>query len=226
MQEGQAISEQLAPKKRRDLNRNRVVRAAVELADLNGIESLSMRKVAEAVGFEAMSLYNHVTDKDDLLDGMVDMIFSEIDLPSTSETDWMSAMRQRALSAREVLTRHRWAIGLIDSRTSPGPATMKHFDAALGCLRDGGFSIEMTVRAYGVIYGYVYGFVLAFNQDTISIQAEQILDHAPPETYPHATEITSYMLQHGFDYLREFENGLDLILDGLEPKSGRSTQQR
>ncbi len=211
------IPQQPAPRTREALNRCRVVHAAVDLADHGGIESLSMRKVAEAVGVEAMSLYNHVAHKDDLFDGMVDMIFSEIDLSLTGTTDWKSAMRQRAMSARDVLTRHRWAIGLMDSRTSPVPATLRHLDAALGSLRAAGFSVEMTVRAYGIIYGYVYGFVLAFNQGAHAARAQHFLEQGPSEQYPHATEITvEYMLRPGFDYIREFESGLDVILDGLD----------
>ena len=198
------------------LSRDLILRAAVKLADKTGIESLTMRHLGTTLGVEAMSLYNHVTNKEDLLDGMVDIIFAEIDQPSAGNGDWRSLMRRRATSAREVLTRHRWAIDLIDSRSSPGPATMKHFDDALGCLRTAGFSIEMTVRAYGVIYAYVYGFVLAFNRESHIAQAQQIIEGARPDQYPHAVEVTSqHMLRPGFDYTDEFESGLDLILDGI-----------
>ena len=125
------------PAPRIPLSRNRVLRAAAAFADENGIEALSMRKLAHAVGVEAMSLYNHVASKEDLLDGMIDLVFSEIELPSAAE-GWKRAMRQRAMSVRTVLARHRWAIGLMESRTSPGPATLRHHNAVLGCLREAG----------------------------------------------------------------------------------------
>jgi AcrR family transcriptional regulator len=202
--------------KRPPLSRDRILRAAVKLADQTGIESLTMRQLGATLRVEAMSLYNHVANKEDLLDGMVDTIFTEIDQSPAENGDWKSVMRQRAVSARDVLGRHRWAIAVMDSRTSPGPATMKHFDDALGCLRAAGFSVEMTVRAYGVIYAYVYGFVLAFNQESHIAQAQQIIEDAGPDQYPHAIEVTSlHMLHPGFNYTHEFQSGLDLILDGI-----------
>src|SRR5690349_24879489 len=113
--------------------RERVLCAAVAFADKHGIGSLSMRKLGETVGVEAMSLYNHVANKTDLLDGMVDLVFGEIDMPSDA-TDWKVAMRRRAQSVRAVLARHRWAIGLMESRTTPGAQTLRHHDAVLGTL--------------------------------------------------------------------------------------------
>jgi AcrR family transcriptional regulator len=199
------------------LSRDRILRAAVKLADKTGIESLTMRHLGATLGVEAMSLYNHVASKEDLLDGMVDIIFTEIDQSPPGNGDWKSLMRQRATTARQVLNSHRWAIALIDSRSSPGPATMKHFDDALGCLRAAGFSVEMTVRAYGVIYAYVYGFVLAFNQESRIAQARQIIAGAGSDQYPSAIEVTKqHVLGPTFDYTHEFESGLDLILDGVE----------
>jgi len=144
---------------RAPLSRDRVLRAAVALADTGGISSLSMRKLGEALGVEAMSLYNHVASKGDLLDGMMDTVFSEIDLPS-GDGDWRAAMRRRAISARQVLRRHRWAIGLMESRTSPGPATLRHHDAVLGCLRRAGFPVGLTAHAYSLLDSYIYGFAL------------------------------------------------------------------
>src|SRR5947209_20505202 len=135
------------------LSRERVLRAAVALADDTGIGSLSMRKLGDALGVEAMSLYNHVANKDDLLDGMVDFVFSEIDLPSGG-ADWKTSMRHRGVSARQALARHPWAIGLMESRTSPGPATLRHHDAVIGSLRRGGFSIEMAAHAFSGLYRY------------------------------------------------------------------------
>src|ERR1700733_4364603 len=118
-----------------------------------------MRKLGEAVGVEAMSLYNHVANKDDLLDGMIDLVFGEIDLPP-DDGSWKIAMRQRANSVRTALTRHRWAIGLMESRSSPGPATLRHHDAVLGCLRDAGFPVALAAHAYAVLDSYIYGFAL------------------------------------------------------------------
>ena len=211
-----------AAARRAPLSRYRVLRAAVALADESGIESLSMRKLGEALGVEAMSLYNHVASKSDLLDGMVDVVFSEIDLPS-ADVDWKWTMRQRAISAREILGRHRWAIGLMESRTSPGPATLRHHDAVLGCLRSAGFSIEMTAHAYSVLDSYIYGFALQeaslpFDtaEETVEL-AQEILGQLPADEYPHLTELAiEHVLQPGYDYGDEFVVGLDLILDGLE----------
>ena len=207
---------------RTPLSRERVLRAAVALADESGIDSLTMRKLGDAVGVEAMSLYNHVANKVDLLDGMVDLVFSEIGLPSGG-TDWKTSMRQRAVSAREVLSRHRWAIGLMESRTSPGPATLRHHDAVIGSLRRGGFSIEMAAHAFSVLDSYIYGFALQeaslpfdTGEETAEL-AQMILQQLSPDEYPHLTELTvEHVLQPGYDYGNEFEFGLDLILDGLE----------
>jgi AcrR family transcriptional regulator len=207
---------------RAPLNPERVLRAAVAFADASGIASLSMRKLGEALGVEAMSLYNHVANKDELLDGMVDVVFGEIELP-TPTTDWKTAMRQRAISAREVLARHRWAIGLMESRSSPGPATLRHHDAVIGSLREGGFSVEMAAHAFSVLDSYIYGFALQeaslpfeTGEETAAL-AEEIMASFPSDEYPHLTELTvDYVLQPGYDYGNEHEFGLDLILDGLE----------
>jgi AcrR family transcriptional regulator len=204
------------------LNRERVLRAAVALADESGTGSLSMRKLGDALGVEAMSLYNHVANKGDLLDGMVDFVFSEIDL-AAGGADWKTSMRQRAVSVRQALTRHPWAIGLMESRTSPGPATLRHHDAVIGSLRRGGFSIEMAAHAYSVLDSYIYGFALQeaslpFDtaEETADV-AEMIFRQLPPDEYPYLTELTvEHVLQPGYDYSNEYEFGLDLILDGLE----------
>jgi AcrR family transcriptional regulator len=207
---------------RTPLSREKVLHAAVALADSSGLEALSMRKLGEAVGVEAMSLYTHVANKVDLLDGMIDIVFSEIDLPS-GEHDWKTAMRQRAISVRRVLSRHRWAIGLMESRTSPGPATMKHHDAVLGCLRGAGFSIALTAHAYSALDSYIYGFALQERglpfdtpEETAEL-AQSIAARFPADQYPHLAELTTeHVLRPGYDYGHEFEFGLDLILDGLE----------
>lgn len=204
------------------LTRERVLRTAIALADTGGIESLTMRKLGVELGVEAMSLYNHVANKSDLLDGMIDSVFLEVDLP-TGDLDWRMAMRQRAISAREVLSRHRWAIGLMESRTTPGPATLQHHDAVIGTLRNAGFSIELTAHAYSVLDSYIYGFALQepnllfeTAEETAKV-AQAIMARFTSGQYPHLTELTvEHVLQPGYDHGNEFEFGLDLILDGLE----------
>ena len=204
------------------LTRERVLHTAVGFADERGIESLTMRKLGQALGVEAMSLYNHVANKDQLLDGMVDIVFSEVHLPS-GDVDWKTAMRRRAVSAREVLSRHRWAIGLMESRTSPGPATLRHHDAVIGCLRGAGFSVPMAAHAFSLLDSYIYGFAL--QEATLPFDtaeqtaelAEMILSGLQPDDYPHLTELAvEHVLRPGYSYGNEFGFGLDLILDGLE----------
>jgi len=207
---------------RTPLSRDRVLRAGVAFADEHGVASLSMRKLGEVLGVEAMSLYNHVANKSELLDGMVDIVFSEIGLPPDG-ADWKSAMRQRAVSAREVLSRHRWAIGLMESRASPGPATLRHHDSVIGSLRAADFSVEMAAHAFSVLDSYIYGFALQeaslpfdSGEGTADL-AEATLRQMPADQYPHLTELTiEHVLRPGYDYGAEYEFGLDLILDGLE----------
>jgi hypothetical protein len=163
-----------------------------------------------------------VTNKGDVLDGMIDLVFGEIDLPD-SGTAWKTAMRERAISVRAVLARHRWAIGLMESRTTPGPATLRHHDAVIGTLRNGGFSIELTAHAYSALDSYIYGFAmqepsLPFDtaQKTAEV-AQAIMARFSPGEYPHLTELTiEHVLKPGYSYDSEFEYGLGLILDGLE----------
>ena len=214
-------------KVRTPLTRDRVLLTAVALADASGIASLSMRKLGDALGVEAMSLYNHVANKDELLDGMVDLVFAEIDLPP--DAGWKAAMRQRAVSARHTLARHPWAIGLMESRTSPGPATLRHHDAVLGSLRSAGFSLALAAHAFSVLDSYIYGFALqeanlpfGTAEETAEV-AQMILAQFPTDEYPHLAELTvGHVLQPGYDYGNEFEFGLDLILDGLERARGDS----
>jgi AcrR family transcriptional regulator len=204
------------------LSRERVLRAAIAFADAKGIESLSMRKLGQELGVEAMSLYKHVANKDDMLDGMVDVVFSEIELPSDGAR-WRTAMRQRAMSAREALSRHPWAIGLTESRMKPGPANLRHHDSVIGCLREAGFSIEMAIHAYSVLDSYIYGFALQEKSlpfdtsDQVGEVAEIILSQFPGGEYPYLTEtVVEHVTKSGYEYADEFEFGLDLILDALE----------
>jgi AcrR family transcriptional regulator len=211
-------------KRRTPLSRERVLRAAIALADEGGFESLTMRKLAKELGVEAMSLYNHVANKDDLLDGMVDLVFAEIELPST-DGDWRAAMRARAVSTREALNRHRWAIGLMEGRSSHGPANLSLHNAVLGCLRAAGFSLEMTVHAYSVQDSYIYGFALqerdmsSESADDFAAEAQRQMQayQAVLADYPHLVEVVGgHVAKTGYDYATEFLFGLDLILDGLD----------
>jgi AcrR family transcriptional regulator len=209
-------------KRRSPLSRDRVLRAAVALADTGGIESLTMRRLGQDLRVEAMSLYNHVAGKDDLLDGIADLVFSEIALPS-DRADWKIAMRLRAISARKALLRHPWASSLMQSRTTPGPATLRHHDSVIGTLREAGFTIEMAAHGFSVIDSYIYGFAqqqqnLTYNTSEEAAQvAESILQQIPADQYPHLAElITEHAMKPGYDYGKEFEFGLDLILDGFE----------
>jgi AcrR family transcriptional regulator len=208
--------------RRSPLSRERVLQAAIDLADRDGIESLSMRKLGQELGVEAMSLYNHVRNKEDLLDGMVDLVFGEIDLPAGG-VDWRTAMRRRAISARQVLLRHPWAIGLMESRLHPGLATLRHHDAVLASLRTAGFSIEMAAHAYSVLDSYIYGFTL--NEQTLPFDSSQgvaevggsIFRDFPAHEYPYLAEMyIEHAMKPGYNYADEFAFGLDLILDGLE----------
>lgn len=213
---------------RTPLSRERVIRTAVAVADEKGSAALTMRAIAEPLGVEAMSLYHHVAGREDVLDGMVDAVFGEIDLPPR-DTDWKSAMRHRAASARTVLGRHPWAVALMDSRSRPGPATLRHHDAVIGALRAGGFSVAMTAHAFSLIDSYLYGFVIQELSLPFSDSAEldevagAILRDMPADTYPHLTELaTEHALKPGYAYADEFTFGLTLILDALHPDEGAS----
>ena len=207
--------------KRDPLTRERVLRAALEIADREGIDGLSMRRLGAALGVEAMSLYHHVANKDELLGGLIDIVFAEIDLPC--DGGWKAAMRARAISARDALTRHRWAVGLMESSPAPGAANLGHHDAVLRCLRESGFSVAMAAHAYSALDSYVYGFALT--QITLPFQtgdqaaevAEQILGRDVAARYPYLAEIAAeHVMKPGYSYAQEFEYGLDLVLDGLE----------
>jgi len=219
-------------KPRSPLSRERVLRAAMDLADTAGIESLSMRRLGQALGVEAMSLYNHVAGKDDLLDGITDVVFSEIAVPSGG-ADWKAAMRLRALSAREALVRHPWASSLMQSRTRPGPATLRHHNSVIGSLREAGFTIAMAAHAFSVIDSYIYGFAqqqqnltYATAEESAEV-AQNILRQLPAEQYPYLAEmITEHAMKPGYDYGKEFELGLNLILDGLDRPGVRTDMAR
>lgn len=214
---------------RTPLSRARVLTTAVGLADAIGMDSFTIRKLATALDVKPMTIYHHVANKEAIVDGMVDIVFSEIDLPPT-DTDWKTAIRHRGLSARAVLARHRWATPLMESRTTPGQATLRHHDAVIGCFRRGGFSIEMTAHAYALVDNYLYGFALqeanlpAMGGEEMANLAETIIEPLPEGDYPHLTELaTEHVLKPGYDFGHEFEFGLDLILGALETIVGVPT---
>lgn len=204
------------------LSKERVVREAVRLADKGGADALSMRKLARELDAGAMSLYHYVANKNELLDAMVDVVFEEIDLP-TGEQDWRAAMRQRAVSARQVLARHPWAINLMESRTTPGPANLRHREAVTASLRQAGFSIEMATHANWTLDSYIYGFALqeaslpfADAEELAGMTEDVFLPQIPPEQYPYLNETAAALMDAGYDPAEEYTFGLDLILDALE----------
>lgn len=226
-----------APKARGTLNRERVLRAAITMADAGGIESLSMRKLAQEVGVEAMSLYNHVDGKDDLIEGIVDLVLNEITW-STDGVDWKKALRQRAISAHQVLLRHFWAVVLLESRASSSPVRYRYAESALACLRKAGFSIEVAYNAVLLMDSYLYGFTLQevswpFEPGESATHLSSLEKKALASEYPHMVEVMKYFetAKAGISGVRasgrsgyesEFEFGLDLILDGLD----RTKRQR
>jgi AcrR family transcriptional regulator len=213
---------------RAHLSRERVLATAVAFADRHGLEALSMRKLGQELGASAMSAYYYFATKEQLLDGMVDVVFGEIEPPSP-DADWKTAMRNRAISTREALNRHRWAIGHMEGRTDHGPANLRLHDAALGCLRAAGFSLEATVHAYSVQDAYIYGFVLQEadmaprTADDFAAEAQRQM-HAYQDRladHPHLLEVVGgHVAKVGYDYATEFRFGLDLILDGLDALRG------
>lgn len=202
------------------LSRERLLQAALRLADEGGIESLSMRKLAQELGVKAMSLYNYVNNKDDLLDGIVDIVISQIEVPSL-ETDWKQAMRQRAISAHEVLLRHPWSIMAIMSRVNLGPAMLRYVDATLGCLHKAGFSFELADHAWNAIDSHIYGFTLQeinfpLEAAEYSPTAESFLPHIPADQYPSLNRLSRHIIEGDYDGLHDFEFGLELLLNGLD----------
>ena len=197
------------------------------LADTGGIDGLSMRQLAQELGVVPMALYKHVANKDELLDAMVDIVFSEIEAPPIDD-DWRTAMRGRALSVRAALNRHPWAIGLMETR-NPGPANLRNHNAVMGCLREAGFSFEAAIHAYSVQDAYIYGFAqqektLGFKEPGDAGAAAQRRAQAIDalEEYPYLVEIATKLPGSGYDNAAEFAWGLDLILDGLGRELGMS----
>jgi AcrR family transcriptional regulator len=213
-------SSRTSASERLPLSRDRVLSGAVAIAGESGIGSLTIRSLAQALGVKPMSLYYYVSNKDELLDGIVDLVFNQIELPSTSG-EWREELHRWAHSARRVLTRNSWAISLLESRATPGPATLRHHDQIIGVLREAGFSVPMTAHAYALLDSYVYGFAiqesaLPFNQNTAAPAVTAITQSFRDGDYPHLVELAAeHVLQPGYDFGDEFEFGLVMILDGL-----------
>jgi AcrR family transcriptional regulator len=210
-------------KPQKPLSKDRVLHAAIRVADRGGVQAITMRRVAQELGVEAMSLYHHVSNKEAILDGVVDLVFAAIELPPAECADWRDAIRARAYSARAVLSKHRWALGLMDSRRDPGPATLRHHDAVLGVLSRAGFALPMAAHAISIIDSYIGGFVLqeanlpVKTPEDLEDVAGGILEHLPQDELPYLTAmIVHHALQPGYDYTSEFSYGLDLILDALD----------
>jgi AcrR family transcriptional regulator len=223
-------SPQSATEPRVPLSKERVLRTALELADRHGIEWLSMRKLADELGAAAMSLYYYVPNKEELIDGMVELVFSEIEPPPLG-IDWKAAMRRRAHSTRAVLNRHRWAVGLMEGRMNPGPAGIALREAILGCLRQAGFSIEMTIQAYSVQDAYIYGFALQEKglpfesaEESTGVAEATLQDVSDlAENFPYLAEVVAgHVADVGYDFGKSFEYGLDLILDALDARRDES----
>ncbi len=207
---------------RTPLTRERVLRAAISHADTVGLERLSMRGLAGVLKVAPMALYRHVANRDDLIDAMVDVVFGEVVLPSGG-ADWKTAMRERGLSMHGALTRHPWAVGLMESRRHPGQANLRHHDAVIGKLRSAGFDVAMVAHAYSLLDSYIYGFAMTqvrmaveTRADTTAM-AEDMFEPFPLNEYPNLAEfVNDHVMTPGYQYVDEYEYGLDRVLDAIE----------
>lgn len=209
------------------VTRERILDEAIRLADEEGLAALSMRRIARALGVEAMALYNHVANKEAILDGLVDRVLGEMDLPEPHD-DWRSGMRRRAASARAAFARHPWAIGLVEARPrGSSPRRLGYYDRVLGALRAAGFDARAAMRAFAIVDAYLYGFLvqersLAFEDESSLRDVGADLLRQTAGAYPHLTEATREALAGGYDFAAEFEHGLELILDALDAeRSGK-----
>jgi AcrR family transcriptional regulator len=228
-----------ADARRAPLSKSRVLETAVTLAQREGLESLTMRRLADELGVGAMTLYHYVPNKETLLDGMIEIVFGEIELPVTGG-DWRTELRRRALSTREALNRHRWAVGLMESRTTPGVNSLRLHNAVLGCLREAGFSVELTIQAYSVQDAYIYGFALQEKnvpfesaEEGAAVAEKQYREYteladerqlgALADEFPYLAEVVAgHVAEVGYDFASAFEYGLDLILHALEQRRENS----
>src|SRR5918995_1432871 len=198
------------------LSKERVLHTAVQLADRGGLEALTMRKLAEELGVGVMSLYYYVPHKDELIEGMVELVFSEIQLPP-NDVDWKAAMRQRAVSTREALNRHRWAVGLMESNPLPGPQSFRVHDAVLGCLREAGFSLQEKTVPFDNAAGAAA--VATEQVREFAEDAEEQHSAALADEFPYLAEVVAgHVTKVGYDFAESFDYGLDLILDALEKR--------
>jgi AcrR family transcriptional regulator len=211
-----------APKKkaRAPLTPERVMQAALEMADAQGLDALSMRNLAGVLKVEAMSLYNHVPSKERILEGLVELVVSEIEMPVVGE-DWKAAMRKRSLSAHAVLMRHPWATQLFASRINVGPNMLRYADRTLGTLREGGFSYPLADHAWNALDSYIYGFTFhtlnfPLNPADYASAAKQFVHLIPPESHPYLNGLSQEVISGRHDGVHPFALGLDLLLDGLE----------
>ncbi|MET3808291.1 AcrR family transcriptional regulator [Nakamurella sp. UYEF19] len=208
-------------KERVPLSLERVLTGAITVADAGGIGALTIRTLAQQLGVKPMSVYHYVANKDEIIDGIVDLVYAEFDLPVPGE-DWRTEMQRRAGSARRVLANHPWATPLLQSRLNPGPATLRHHDAFIATLRAAGFSVELTAHAFALIDSYVFGFALSENAlpihgpDSVADTAASMMHFFDAEAYPALLEFTmKHVMRPDYDFGAEFQFGLDLILDGL-----------
>ena len=197
-----------------------MLRAALRMADKGGIDALSMRRIARVLRVEAMSLYNHVAGKEEILDGLVDLVVGEIEVPTVGRP-WRAEMRRRALSAHEVLMRHPWATMLFVSRANVGPHMLRYVDATVGTMRAAGFSWAMTDHAWNAVDAYVYGFTLQklnfpFAPSEYATAAKAFLPMIPPDQFPYMNGLAQEIIAGRHDGIQHLELGLDLLLDGLE----------
>ncbi|HEX8092729.1 TetR/AcrR family transcriptional regulator [Jatrophihabitans sp.] len=206
---------------RGQLSRDRVLQGAIAVADAGGIAALTIRSLAQELGVKPMSVYHYVANKDEILDGIVDLVFSEFELPEAGG-DWRKEMRRRADSARRVLRSHPWATALLQSRLNAGPATLRHHNAIIGTLRGAGFSVEQTAHAFALIDSYLYGFVMSetalpiHGPDSVADLAGSMMQRFSADDYPHLVEFTTeHIMRPGYDFGAEFDFGLNLILDAL-----------
>ncbi len=208
--------------KRTPLSRQRALQAAIELADTKGIDALSMRNLASQLGVVPMALYRHVANKEDLLNGMVETVYSEVDTPTGA--DWRATMRQRAIAMREALRRHPWAVELMETN-SPGPANLEYHNAGIGCLRaQAGMSVRTAIDAYNLLDSYLYGFALQERilpsdiPATAQTRREDLArtDPSLASRFPYLIEVVEELGASGYDHSRQFERGLELVLDGID----------
>lgn len=203
------------------ITKEQILRTAMRLADEGGLDAVSMRRIGKQLGVEGMALYNHIENKDAILDGIMELVLSEIVVPSPG-TDWKEAMRRRAHSARTVFARHPWAIGILEARSEDSsPRRLDYYDSILGSLRDAGFDNQMAMRGFSILDAYIYGFILQeaslpFDDPAGLQEVGTDLLRQMADAYPHLAAVTEQVLSAGYDFEEEFSFGLDLVIEALE----------